>query len=110
MTSPTQPTTQAAPEGSADTPVRPDAHSKTTFAQSLLATLRQHHPRSVHGEVGDAYAKGYRLAVSELCDTIAAAFPTSERWAAGILPADLLPTHRIGEHIAATRLHCGLIP
>jgi len=82
-------------------------NTNTDPRQEILAALvKDSPPPSADSHVH----AGYKHAVIAVCYAIETTALGDELWSASIPLAELTPQHRIGEHLAATRRHFGLIP
>lgn len=81
--------------------------------QAILAALRSDKPAhsgSLTLLENERVAMIYRRAVLAVCRTIEESAIYEELASTGVPLDELMPTHRIGEHLSATRRHFGLIP
>lgn len=81
--------------------------------QLILASLRSEKPAptpSLTPLENERVAMIYRRAVLTVCRAIEEFSTSAELASAGVRLEDLTPMHGLGEHLAATRRHFGLIP
>jgi hypothetical protein len=81
--------------------------------QLILAALRSEKPShsgSLTPLENERVAMIYRRAVLAVCRAIEESAIYEELASTGVPLDELKPTHRIGEHLSATRRHFGLIP
>lgn len=91
----------------------PSATSVQDLRQAILAALRSEKPAhspSLSNIENERVAMIYRRAVLAVCRAIEESAIYEELASTGVPLDELNPSHRIGEHLAATRRHFGLIP